>query len=176
MLLGRARSIGASGFYFVVNPGPHRLVQLNASCAQDREEGDPERLECRLRFPDVEDLDLAICLKRHVGDASIRGPRARLFELAERRVVLLLREPFSSDVETKCHSIPNPFARSARWVAQQCGRLYFMDPGRRSTKNGHRVSRSTSTAGWRSVRRCPSAHCSTCWLARPAGDHARQLR
>ena len=74
-----ARSIGRSAFDLVVNSGHHRLVQLDASRVQDRNEGGPKRVECFLRFPDVEDLDLAVCLKGDVVDPSIRGSRARLF-------------------------------------------------------------------------------------------------
>ena len=128
--LGRLGRCGGSAFDLVVNSGHHRLVQLDPGRVEDRDQGGPERLESLLGLPDIEDLDLAVCLKGDVGDAPIRGSRARLFELAECCVVLLLREPLTSDVKAQCHSIPIPLRVSAV-ACPAIGPLYVTDRERR---------------------------------------------
>lgn len=56
-----------------MNPSHHRLIHLDARRREYRQKSYPERVECLLRPPNVEDLDLAIRLKGDVGDTSVGG-------------------------------------------------------------------------------------------------------
>src|SRR5437588_10196750 len=67
----------------IVYPGHHRFAWIHADFGQSRDESLPKRLECRLRLPYVEDLNLAVCLEGDVVGASFGGARARFFKPAE---------------------------------------------------------------------------------------------
>src|ERR1700679_4277735 len=103
--LPRAR-VSRSALDLVVNPSHHRLVHLDGRCREDRQKGHPECVECLLRLPNIEDLDLAIRLKGDVGDTSVGGSGTRFLKLDERRVVPLRRKALGSDIEPERHSIP----------------------------------------------------------------------
>ena len=123
--LPRAR-LSRSALDLVVNTSHHRLVNLNTRHREDRQKGYPKCLKCLPRLPNVEDLDLAVRLKSDVGDTSLRGSGTRFLKLDERRVVPLLRKALGSDVEPECHSIPTPFAQSARWFVQRWSRTVLL--------------------------------------------------
>src|SRR5450755_1656470 len=103
----------------VVHPGHHRLAGIGAKFGHYRNERRPERLKCPLRFPDVENLDLAVRLKGNVVRASFRRARTRSLELGNRFVVLVLGEPAGREVKPKCHSIPDPFRASRAGACQE---------------------------------------------------------
>ena len=99
-----------------MNSSHHRVVQLDASRRQDRDERRPKRVEGCLRFPDVEHLNLTVRFEGYVGDAAIGCPGSGFLELGGRLVLLLLRETLRGDVEPKCHLIP----RLSRGLRTSC--------------------------------------------------------
>jgi hypothetical protein len=100
--------VSRSALDLVVNPSHHRLVHLDARRREDRQKGCPERLECLLGLPNVEDLDLAVGLKCDVGDASVGGSGTRFLQLLTLSAVVRVAgycQPMSEESTT-----PDPFA------------------------------------------------------------------
>src|SRR4051794_9781177 len=114
----------------VVDLADHRLAQVDPGRRQDRQQRGPEGLERLHRFPDVEDVDATRALQREVMEATRGRAGPRVLQVLQRRVVLVDREGFWTEVDTDGH-------RGLAFLESGRGRAYSL---RARVRNGRLAS------------------------------------